>query len=119
MLKQIILITTLLTGALQYSNKRLLLIYADTKNNAELVKQQQLLHSDAAGLRNRDLEVKFFTRNENPKAFTDKHLKEPFTVILVGKDGGEKLRTHEVLSLQKLYGTIDAMPMRQQEMKHR
>lgn len=35
-----------------------------------------------------------------------------FTVILIGKDGGEKLRAHAPLSLATLSRTIDAMPMR-------
>ncbi len=40
-----------------------------------------------------------------------------FTVILIGKDGGEKLRSTEPLTIEKLIETIDAMPMRQQEMR--
>jgi len=40
-----------------------------------------------------------------------------FTVILIGKDGGEKLRSTKPLTLDKLFDTIDAMPMRQQEMR--
>jgi hypothetical protein len=42
-----------------------------------------------------------------------------FTVILLGKDGGEKLRSTKPLTLQKLRDTIDAMPMRQEEMRAR
>lgn len=101
----------------QYSNKRLLLIYADRSTNPELTKQQQLFATDPKGLRERDLSVKIYLKPDNAKAFTDKHIKEPFTVILIGKDGGEKLREHRALPLQKLYGTIDAMPMRREEMK--
>lgn len=40
-----------------------------------------------------------------------------FTVILIGKDGGEKLRSHTPISLDTLRSTIDAMPMRQEEMR--
>lgn len=40
-----------------------------------------------------------------------------FKVILIGKDGGEKLRKAEVLYVDELYPFIDAMPMRRQEMK--
>jgi hypothetical protein len=40
-----------------------------------------------------------------------------FTVILIGKDGGEKLRAHQPISLDTLRSTIDAMPMRQEEMR--
>jgi hypothetical protein len=42
---------------------------------------------------------------------------DQFTVILIGKDGGEKLRSHQPLSWEKLRSTIDAMPMRQGEMQ--
>lgn len=42
-----------------------------------------------------------------------------FTVILIGKDGGEKLRSHQPISWEKLQSTIDAMPMRQDEMQRR
>ncbi|RXH55036.1 hypothetical protein GRAN_4140 [Granulicella sibirica] len=40
---------------------------------------------------------------------------DAFTVILIGKDGGEKLRSSDPIPAQKLLDTIDAMPMRQQE----
>ena len=39
-----------------------------------------------------------------------------FTVILIGKDGGVKLRSSKPISMNKLEETIDAMPMRQEEM---
>jgi len=42
-----------------------------------------------------------------------------FTVILIGKDGGEKLRQHTPITIQKLNATIDAMPMRRDEMRSR
>ncbi len=40
-----------------------------------------------------------------------------FTVILLGKDGTEKLRSHHPVSLETLCSTIDAMPLRQGEMR--
>ena len=40
-----------------------------------------------------------------------------FTVILIGKDGGEKLRSHQPISWEKLQSTIDSMPMRKDEMQ--
>ncbi len=42
-----------------------------------------------------------------------------FLVILIGKDGGEKLRSAEPISFEKLRDTIDAMPMRQDESKRK
>lgn len=41
---------------------------------------------------------------------------DAFTVLLIGKDGGEKLRINGVPDLQTIYGVIDGMPMRSREM---
>jgi len=39
-----------------------------------------------------------------------------FSVVLIGKDGGEKLRVNDVPDLQAIYAVIDGMPMRGREM---
>ena len=38
-----------------------------------------------------------------------------FEVILIGLDGGEKLRQTKVLETDKLFAIIDGMPMRRSE----
>jgi len=38
-----------------------------------------------------------------------------FVVILIGKDGGEKLRSQTPVTMERLMKVIDAMPMRQKE----
>lgn len=38
-----------------------------------------------------------------------------FKVVLIGEDGGPKLESGQPLSMQKLNGTIDEMPMRRRE----
>jgi len=40
-----------------------------------------------------------------------------FSVILVGKDGGVKLDHQDHISLEEIFALIDAMPMRQEEMR--
>ena len=42
---------------------------------------------------------------------------EAFAVVLIGRDGGEKVRWTEPVSAQEIFGKIDAMPMRQQEVQ--
>lgn len=42
---------------------------------------------------------------------------EAFTVILVGKDGGEKKRWSKVVDPRAIFSAIDSMPMRQREMR--
>jgi hypothetical protein len=44
---------------------------------------------------------------------------ETFTVVLVGKDGGVKLRRGEWVDLKEIFNLIDTMPMRQREMLER
>ena len=39
-----------------------------------------------------------------------------FSVVLIGKDGGEKLRVNDVPDLRAIYAVIDGMPMRGREM---
>lgn len=117
MLHPILLLSLLFAAPVQFSNHRMLLLYADRADNAYLLQQKQLLDADANGLKERDIKVQVYLQHENPSAFKTKHISLPFTVILVGKDGGEKYRSNEVLPLKKLYAIIDAMPMRKQEMR--
>ena len=42
---------------------------------------------------------------------------DEFAIILVGKDGQEKLRRNEVTDPRVLYDLIDTMPLRQQEIE--
>jgi hypothetical protein len=42
---------------------------------------------------------------------------DTFAVILVGKDGGEKMRSDKPVAWETLQSTIDAMPMRQTEQR--
>ena len=44
--------------------------------------------------------------------------KEAFVLILIGKDGGEKMRKEQPIQAATLFSTIDAMPMRQAEMRN-
>ena len=39
--------------------------------------------------------------------------------VLIGKDGGVKLRRNGILTAETLFSTIDAMPMRKREMRER
>ncbi len=40
-----------------------------------------------------------------------------FSTVLIGKDGGEKLRVNGVPDVQAIYAVIDGMPMRNREMR--
>ena len=86
------------------SDDRVLDIYAKDKSDKRYLEQTKVLAADPKGLKIRDLKIK-------------EHFGSPaFKITLTGKDGGVKLTSKSVLTLEKLYGTIDAMPMRKAEM---
>ena len=60
-----------------------------------------------------------FSDNEESRVRTLFHIRSAdFTVILIGKDGGEKFRSHAPVTMERLNAVIDAMPMRQQEVRN-
>lgn len=105
---------------------RILLVFAPDPQDQHLRDQRSLLNDSRVGLVDRDLKVIVV----NPKSHTSlataysKHLyqvykieKDTFVVVLIGKDGTEKLRTSQPISPAELFRIIDAMPMRQSELK--
>jgi hypothetical protein len=113
----VLLLSLLMAMPGQFQDKRHLLLFADNESNPQLQQQLKYLRRDTDGLKDRDIEVKVYYKDKNPEAFTKRKIKAAFTAVLVGKDGGDKLTSAEPITLQKLYDTIDAMPMRRSEMK--
>lgn len=59
-----------------------------------------------------------FSQTEERTLRTRFHIdSNTFAVVLIGKDGGEKLRSKQPIPWDTLESTIDAMPMRQTEMR--
>lgn len=98
----------------QLSTRKLLLF---GKSQADLQIQLNLLAQDSAGMAERDLIVTIVEDEYLKKNY--RVLTNHFTVILVGKDGGEKLRATKSLQPEQIFKAIDSMPMRQAEMKVR
>lgn len=113
----------------QWKN-RVLLIFSESAQNQHYKQQVRLLDDNAGGLVERDLiiltvfpervelrnsaEVLDFSADELRQFYK---VNTSFTVVLIGKDGGEKKRTQTILNPQELFGIIDAMPMRRAEME--
>ncbi|MFZ4681470.1 MAG: DUF4174 domain-containing protein [Terrimicrobiaceae bacterium] len=87
------------------SPHRILVISAPSQENVDFQKQAAELLAAWDGLIERDFVVK--TRFQEGD----------FSVVLIGKDGGEKLRRNSVLSTRELFAIVDAMPMRRAEME--
>ena len=101
-----------------YPGKRQVLLFYNNNGIATKEKQLTLLNNEKQGVEERDIEIRTYDVSNAKEAH---HWKVPasasFTFILVGKDGGEKLRIDTVVSTTQLFAVIDAMPMRKEEMK--
>lgn len=111
---------------------RLLLVFAPDADSALYRRQQEMLLVAERGLNERDMVIIFVIRDAvstkgRPAAavaavdLRDAYgvLPQEFRVVLIGKDGGVKLRQEEPISMADLFALIDSMPMRKQEMGQR
>lgn len=110
---------------------RVLLLFADGPEQADLQRQISLLTKNASEVTERDL-VRYqiypdgglIPSGDNLPAELARALRQqyeagdaPFLFILIGKDGTEKLRSREVVAPEALFARIDRMPMRRAEMR--
>ena len=97
---------------------RQVLLFSKDNNEVLLKKQLAEFEKNEAGMKERDIEVKVYKiSSETADTFKRWKIKESdsFTFILIGRDGGEKHRSINFVSHQDLFGKIDAMPMRRNE----
>lgn len=113
---KILLITMMLF--LNDQPRRVLLFYKNDKKEV-LNKQIAELEANKAGVMERDIKIESYAFSKNPEQWKkwDIDTSKSFTFILIGRDGGEKYRADKVVSHQELFGKIDAMPMRKNEIK--
>jgi hypothetical protein len=128
------LFTTLFSSAQDLSKhkweNRLILLLTDDENNSTFKSQVAEFRKDLNGLNERKLiiyqvmpeEYKTGLNGDNKKKsarlYNDyKKTDAGFEVILLGLDGEIKLQQNELLQLEKLYSTIDVMPMRRREIE--
>ena len=117
-------------NAYQWKNRLLLLFAASEEDQAYLTLKKEI-DRQAMEVKDRDILVFYvLERGENrldqehlspdQALFLKKRLSGPpgrFTIVLIGKDGGEKIRQESPVDLKEIFAIIDSMPMRQQEMK--
>jgi len=99
--------------------RRVLVVSASTAEEPALAEQHRILAGWKTSAAARDLTVVEIVGDtvrgagDSAAALRRKyHLPATFTAILIGKDGGEKLRSAKPLPAAALEATIDAMPMR-------
>ncbi|MGB5595596.1 MAG: DUF4174 domain-containing protein [Crocosphaera sp.] len=112
---------------------RLLLVFVPQVNDARLTEIRQTLTEVECEFKDRDLLLGVFTSNapsrignESISSYDEAQLRakygikyNQFAVILIGKDGYPKTQLSEVPEIEKIFGRIDNMPMRQQEISNR
>lgn len=109
---------------------RVLLAFAPGADDPLLARQRRILADAAAGAGERDLvtvevvggAVRAAPGSESagPEAAAALRRRfaapaDRFTAVLVGKDGGAKLTSVKPIPADRLFATIDAMPMRRRE----
>ena len=116
----------------QWKN-RLLFLFAPDDENLIFQKFQNEIKSQAAEVEDRDLVIfevlekglSRMNRTQLERQVADsmrnrfKAPRQKFTLILVGKDGGTKLKHHAQTRLKEVFELIDSMPMRQKEMRQK
>ena len=142
-MKSLVLALVLMAATLQTSlaqglsgirwEYRPLLLFTPTKTDENLSRQTPLLADAIRGVEDRRLAVyvverdRVFTLYGAPAPGIDHDtLRDRFSVpdaqfrvVLIGLDGGAKLTSDEVVPIEKLFGLIDGMPMRQREIRQR
>ena len=117
----------------QYQWKNRLILLFGSMSESSVEKQITELEKDPEGITDRDLlifhinkeEVRFILKSSNPSLSASQLRnrynidKNEFRYILIGKDGGVKLNKKEYVPNKDLFSVIDAMPMRQREMRER
>jgi hypothetical protein len=113
--------------------ERVLLILTDAVDTPEFQNQIKVLKKNIIDLKVRKLIIYQITPNHykagiseeikwNKKKDLYQELKtdnQSFEIILIGLDGGEKLRQSNILTTDKLFSIIDGMPMRRAEIKNK
>ncbi|MEQ8194366.1 MAG: DUF4174 domain-containing protein [Rhodospirillales bacterium] len=112
---------------------RLLLIFAPGERDPRLAKQLADMSRSKCGIRDRDIRI-FRLVKDQPAVSADGREQDldqvalrkaygirggDFAAILIGKDGGEKMRAFRPLPTNNLFEEVDAMPMRQDEIRTR
>jgi len=113
--------------------RRPLLLFAPTDRDPRLLETLSRIEASRCDFLDRDMVIGLVVREG--KSTLDGHAmtadesqrlakqyaigENTFSALLIGKDGGEKLRVDEVPDLQAIYAVIDGMPMRSREMSAR
>ena len=98
---------------------RPLIVFADSPFDPAFTEQMDLLTQDLPDLIDRDILWVFDTAPDAPSDVRKMLRPHGFGVVLIGKDGGMKLRNALPWDMREISRVIDKMPMRQREVEER
>ncbi len=98
---------------------RPIIVFADTPADPRYQQQLDMLIEGEAMLRERDVVVLTDTDPAARSALRSKLRPRGFQLVLIGKDGGVKLRKPFPWSVRELSRSIDKFPLREQEIRER
>lgn len=99
--------------------KRPIVVFADTPADPAFRRQISLLEERLPELETRDVVIITDTDPSAKSALRTKLRPRGFMMVLIGKDGGVKLRKPFPWDVRELSRSIDKMPLRQQELRER
>ncbi|MCH2095045.1 MAG: DUF4174 domain-containing protein [Rhodobacteraceae bacterium] len=98
---------------------RPLVVFADSPEDPRYIQQLQNIENDVDALSERDVVVLVDTDPTTLSPLREALRPRGFMLVLIGKDGGVKLRKPAPWTVRELGRVIDKMPMRQQEIRDR
>ena len=98
---------------------RPVVVFASSPADPRFAEQMQLLASRSDDLVERDVVVIVDTDDDTLSDLRRKLRPRDFMMVLIGKDGGVKLRKPFPYDVRELTRSIDKMPLRQQEIRDR
>ena len=98
---------------------RPIVVFADSENDPRFEQQIALLEEQAEALAERDVVVLTDTDASVISDLRKELRPRGFMMVLIGKDGGIKLRKASPWDVREVSRVIDKMPMRQREVRER
>ena len=99
--------------------KRPIVVFADSPDDPRFREQIELLQARQSALKDRDVVI---LTDADPAAETELRTRlrpRGFMLVLIGKDGGVKLRKPFPWSVREISRSIDKMPLRRKEIRDR
>lgn len=96
--------------------KRPIVVFADTPDDPNFVRQIELLTQDPAALAERDVVIIIDSDPALRTAFRQKLRPRGFSLVILDKDGEPELRKPMPWNVREISRAIDKFPLRRQEM---